>query len=95
MLPALGQGNLLTLLFRVSDEFLDTQLGNNNPSNQDNEISWLDWSLLRASQDAFRFFEGVVAYWHEPSFYKLIRRRHRGKRLPARQKFLMQRIAIQ
>jgi glycogen operon protein len=47
MLPTLGQGNLLTLRFRVGAEFLNTQLGDNNPSNQDNEISWLDWSLLR------------------------------------------------
>ena len=31
-------------MFRAGDEFLNTQFGNNNPYNQDNEISWLDWS---------------------------------------------------
>ena len=29
-------------MFRAGDEFLNTQFGNNNPYNQDNEISWLD-----------------------------------------------------
>ena len=30
----------------AGDEFLHTQRGNNNPYNQDNEITWLDWGLL-------------------------------------------------
>ena len=32
------------------DEFLQTQGGNNNPYNQDNETSWLDWRRLRGSR---------------------------------------------
>ena len=36
-------------MFRAGDEFLNTQFGNNNPYNQDNEISWLDWSQLEAN----------------------------------------------
>ncbi|NTU80101.1 MAG: glycogen-debranching protein, partial [Chloroflexales bacterium] len=32
-----------TPMFCAGDEFLNTQRGNNNPYNQDNEITWLDW----------------------------------------------------
>jgi isoamylase len=49
-------------MFRAGDEFLNTQFGNNNPYNQDNEISWLDWSQLEANQDVFRFFKGMIAF---------------------------------
>jgi len=49
-------------MFRAGDEFLNTQFGNNNPYNQDNEIGWLDWSLLEANQDVFRFFKGMIAF---------------------------------
>ena len=49
-------------MFRAGDEFLNTQFGNNNPYNQDNEISWLDWSQLKANQDIFRFVKGMIAF---------------------------------
>jgi isoamylase len=49
-------------MFRAGDEFLNTQFGNNNPYNQDNEISWLDWSLLQTNQDIFRFFKNMIAF---------------------------------
>jgi len=49
-------------MFRAGDEFLNTQFGNNNPYNQDNEISWLDWSRLEANQDVFRFFKTMIAF---------------------------------
>jgi glycogen operon protein len=49
-------------MLRAGDEFLNTQLGNNNPYNQDNEISWLDWSQLQANQDIFRFLKGMIAF---------------------------------
>jgi isoamylase len=49
-------------MFRAGDEFLNTQFGNNNPYNQDNEISWLDWSQLQANQDIFRFFKCMIAF---------------------------------
>ena len=45
-----------TPMFRAGDEFLNTQFGNNNPYNQDNQTSWLDWNQLQANQDIFRFF---------------------------------------
>jgi glycogen operon protein len=49
-------------MFRAGDEFLNTQFGNNNAYNQDNEISWLDWSQLQANQDIFRFFKRMIAF---------------------------------
>jgi isoamylase len=51
-----------TPMFRAGDEFLNTQLGNNNPYNQDNEIGWLDWSQLQANRDIFRFFKNMIAF---------------------------------
>jgi glycogen operon protein len=37
------------------DEFLRTQQGNNNAWCQDNEISWVDWSLADSNVDFLRF----------------------------------------
>jgi glycogen operon protein len=51
-----------TPMFRAGDEFLNSQQGNNNPYNQDNEIGWLDWDQLGASQDIFRFFKSMIAF---------------------------------
>ncbi len=51
-----------TPMFRAGDEFLNTQLGNNNPYNQDNETGWLDWEQLRANQDIFQFFKKMIAF---------------------------------
>jgi len=51
-----------TPMFRAGDEFMNTQHGNNNPYNQDNEISWLDWTLLEKNRDVFRFFKGMIAF---------------------------------
>jgi glycogen operon protein len=39
----------------MGDEMRRTQGGNNNPYCQDNEISWLDWSLLERHRDVHRF----------------------------------------
>jgi glycogen operon protein len=49
-------------MFRAGDEFLNTQFGNNNPYNQDNETSWLDWSQLQKNRDIFRFFKKMIAF---------------------------------
>jgi isoamylase len=51
-----------TPMFRMGDEFLQTQGGNNNPYNQDNETSWLDWRRLEEHQDVFRFFKEMIAF---------------------------------
>ena len=49
-------------MFLAGDEFCNTQFGNNNPYCQDNEISWLDWTLLEANQDMFDFFSYMIAF---------------------------------
>jgi glycogen operon protein len=49
-------------MFAAGDEFLNTQRGNNNPYNQDNEITWLDWARLEENRDAFRFFKLMIAF---------------------------------
>ncbi len=49
-------------MFRMGDEFLQTQLGNNNAYNQDNEISWLNWERKESFSDIFRFFKLLIAF---------------------------------
>jgi isoamylase len=51
-----------TPMFRAGDEFLQTQGGNNNPYNQDNTTSWLDWDRVQANQDVFRFFRSMIGF---------------------------------
>jgi glycogen operon protein len=62
--------NFCTLLFlsngtpmiRAGDEFMQTQHGNNNPYNQDNETTWLDWGRLQRTPDIHRFFRQAIAF---------------------------------
>jgi glycogen operon protein len=51
-----------TPMFCAGDEFLNTQGGNNNPYNQDNEITWLDWDRLPGNREIFRFFKRAIAF---------------------------------
>jgi len=51
-----------TPMFRMGDEFLQSQQGNNNPYNQDNETSWLDWGRLKQFEDVFRFFKLMIEF---------------------------------
>jgi glycogen operon protein len=46
----------------AGDEMLNTQGGNNNPYNQDNETSWLDWGRLGEHADVHRFFRRMIAF---------------------------------
>jgi len=48
-------------MFRMGDEFLNTQWGNNNPYNQDNATSWLDWGRKEQFADIFRFFKTIIS----------------------------------
>ena len=57
-----------TPMFCAGDEFLHTQGGNNNPYNQDNETTWLDWDRATAFGDVHRFFREMIAF----------RKRHRS-----------------
>ena len=49
-------------MFVAGDEFLNTQQGNNNPYNQDNATSWLDWNRLHANAGFFRFCRLMIAF---------------------------------
>ncbi|MEX0760012.1 MAG: hypothetical protein WD100_10570, partial [Tistlia sp.] len=51
-----------TPMLVAGDEFLQTQGGNNNPYNQDNETTWLDWDRLEANREAFRFTRAMIAF---------------------------------
>jgi isoamylase len=51
-----------TPMFCAGDEFLNTQRGNNNPYNQDNETTWLDWDRLEPNRDMFRFFQRMITF---------------------------------
>jgi len=57
-----------TCMLRAGDEFFQTQGGNNNPYNQDNPTTWLDWDCLHEHGDVYRFFRGLIAF----------RKRHRS-----------------
>jgi glycogen operon protein len=47
------------------DEFYRSQGGNNNAYCQDNKISWIDWSLLKANNEVFRFARDIFALRRE------------------------------
>ncbi|MFH1227084.1 MAG: glycogen debranching enzyme, partial [Planctomycetota bacterium] len=51
-----------TPMILSGDEMANTQLGNNNVYCQDNEISWLDWSLLDKNRELFNFFRKMIAF---------------------------------
>jgi glycogen operon protein len=51
-----------TPMILAGDEFGRTQLGNNNAYCQDNETSWVDWRLLDANADLFRFFKLLIRF---------------------------------
>jgi glycogen operon protein len=57
----------------AGDEFGRTQLGNNNAYCQDNEIGWVDWSLLQTNAAMHRFFRLLIEF----------RRRHPLLRYPS------------
>ncbi|MDR3242342.1 MAG: glycogen debranching enzyme [Clostridiales Family XIII bacterium] len=44
----------------AGDEFCNTQYGNNNAYCQDNEISWLDWKMLRQNRDIFEYVKRLI-----------------------------------
>ncbi len=46
----------------MGDEIGRTQQGNNNTYCHDNDLNWLDWSLLKTNADLFRFFKNRIAF---------------------------------
>ncbi len=55
----LSQG---TPAFFAGDEFGNTQKGNNNPYCQDNDISWLNWNLLKKNEEWFCYVKSIIAF---------------------------------
>lgn len=51
-----------TPMFLAGDEFGNTQSGNNNAYCQDNEISWLDWTLLEKHKETNDFFKFLIQF---------------------------------
>jgi isoamylase len=49
----------------MGDEIGRTQHGNNNTYCQDNEMNWLDWSLLEKNAELFRFAKHMLAFRHK------------------------------
>lgn len=46
----------------MGDEVGRTQLGNNNTYCHDNELNWLDWTLVKSNVDLLRFFQHCIAF---------------------------------
>ncbi|MBN1496890.1 MAG: glycogen debranching protein GlgX [Spirochaetes bacterium] len=46
----------------AGDEFRRTQRGNNNAYCQDNEISWVDWSLMEENRELLRFTREMIRF---------------------------------
>jgi isoamylase len=64
-----------TPMLQMGDEMRRTQWGNSNAYCQDNEVSWLDWSLLDRHRDLHQFVRKLIAHrlrllsaGHEESF---------------------------
>ena len=54
------------------DEFMRTQLGNNNAYCQDNEISWFNWDDVQRHGDILEFFKKAIALTRR---YTILQRR--------------------
>jgi glycogen operon protein len=49
-------------MLTAGDEFLRTQRGNNNAWCQDNEVSWVDWSLAETNKGFLRFVREMILF---------------------------------
>ncbi len=62
-----------TPLLLMGDEMARTKHGNNNTYCHDNELTWLNWSLLDAHADVFRFVKNLIQFRKE---HPILRSRH-------------------
>ena len=69
MRKRLSKNALCLLIFSIGtpmilagDEFLRSQKGNNNAYCQDNELTWLNWDLLKKNKDIFEFCQKAIAF---------------------------------
>lgn len=51
-----------TPMFLAGDEFRRTQRGNNNAYCQDNDMSWVDWELLKSNSEIFDFTKRAIEF---------------------------------
>jgi isoamylase len=51
-----------TPMLQMGDEMRRTQRGNSNAYCQDNEVSWLDWSLFEQHRDLHQFVRKIIAH---------------------------------
>ena len=54
----------------AGDEFGRTQSGNNNPYCQDNELSWVDWTLPQREEPLLRFAQQLIAFRHRHPVFR-------------------------
>ena len=66
----LSQGTPMLL---AGDEFGRTKQGNNNAYCQDNEISWLDWSLVRKNKELVEFVKFLLTLRKEHPVFTMER----------------------
>ncbi|MBZ0185958.1 MAG: glycogen debranching protein GlgX [Candidatus Obscuribacterales bacterium] len=55
----LSQGTPMILM---GDEIRRSQHGNNNAYCQDNDLSWMDWTLVDENEDLLKFTQGLVSF---------------------------------
>ena len=51
-----------TPMLLAGDEFGDSREGNNNPYCQDNEISWVNWTLEKKNEEQLTFVKELIAF---------------------------------
>lgn len=51
-----------TPAFLAGDEFGNSQKGNNNPYCLDNDVTWLNWSLLEKNKEWFEYVKSLIAF---------------------------------
>ncbi|MCI5178798.1 MAG: glycogen debranching enzyme GlgX [Candidatus Electrothrix sp. AW3_4] len=56
----------------AGDEFGQTQQGNNNAWCQDNEISWLNWKLVKKNKGQVRFFRKLIQLRREHAIFRRV-----------------------
>lgn len=52
-------------MINSGDEFGHTQMGNNNPYCQDNEISWIDWNGVKKQKELFDYIKTLIRFRNE------------------------------
>ena len=58
----------------VGDELGRSQGGNNNAYCQDNEISWIDWDLLKSNDEIYNYFKKIIEF---RKAHPILRSKHR------------------